>query len=305
MLSRRDIEKELGKGISIVPLREGNIKENSINVTIGEYAWTQGTGAVCWCGEETFHIKEGETSDKETFTFEKGTSSILEVGEGTKKRKYLVLLPHQTTIVETEEVIGIGNHVGGAVHSKVGVVVQGIGDTGTMLGPGYCGHLMISLHNITDDVVALRVGETFVSLTFDYLTTQVVRTSNTVSSHYDKLLEYGVRLSSDDRNYFSEDWKANFAAIRDRMIESIEYKAYKKKIRRNAWKEFRKYLNKRNVIAAAVTICLFFLLYYLAQKMDSTLSEAVWVDRFWNVGCSGFVGSFLIGFYKFLTDKKG
>lgn len=305
MLSRRDIEKELGKGISIVPLVEENIKENSINVTISEYAWTQGTGTVCWYGEETFRIKKEGTGARKTFTFGKGKSSIWEVGERGKKRKYLILLPHQTTIVETEEVIGIGNHVGGAVHSKVGVVVQGIGDTGTMLGPGYCGHLMISLHNITDDVVALRVGETFVSLTFDYLTTQVVRTSNTVSSHYDKLFEYGVKLSRDDRNYFLEDWKANFAAIRDRMIESIEYKAYKKKIRRNAWKEFRKYLNKRNVIAAAVTICLFFLLYYLAQKMDSMLQESVWVDRFWNVGCSGFVGSFLIGFYKFLTDKKG
>ena len=32
MLSRRDIEKELGKGINIYPLVRENIKENSINL---------------------------------------------------------------------------------------------------------------------------------------------------------------------------------------------------------------------------------------------------------------------------------
>lgn len=34
MLSRRDIEKELGKGINIVPLIQENFKENSINLTV-------------------------------------------------------------------------------------------------------------------------------------------------------------------------------------------------------------------------------------------------------------------------------
>ena len=42
MLSRRDIEKELGKGINIVPVIRENFKENSINLTASKNAWTMG-----------------------------------------------------------------------------------------------------------------------------------------------------------------------------------------------------------------------------------------------------------------------
>ena len=41
MLSRNDIEREIGKGINIVPLITSNIKENSINLTIGQNGWAK------------------------------------------------------------------------------------------------------------------------------------------------------------------------------------------------------------------------------------------------------------------------
>lgn len=93
--------------------------------------------------------------------------------KGDSRNQYIVLLPHTTTLIETTEVLGVTNNIGGALHSKVGLVSKGIGHIGTMLGPGYCGHLLIALHNITDDAIAIKVGSTFVSLAFDYLTTQV------------------------------------------------------------------------------------------------------------------------------------
>ena len=46
MLSRRDIEKELGKGINIIPVIRDNFKENSINLTASQNAWTMGEGSI-------------------------------------------------------------------------------------------------------------------------------------------------------------------------------------------------------------------------------------------------------------------
>lgn len=308
ILSRRDIEKELGKGLSIYPFHSENIKENSLNVTISDYAWCQSDMTVYWYGDNDFSIIEDRKKQKlRTHTFRKGEKSIFIIPKSFShgvERKYLILCPHQTTLLETEEVIGIGNTLGGAVHSKVGIVANGVGDTGTMLGPGYCGHLMISLHNITNDIVALPVGDTFVSLTFDYLTTQVVRTSATVSGHYDRLLEHGCTLTSEDKRFFEEDWKSNFGLIQEKMSESADFKEYKKKMKKGAWKEFRKYINKKNIIAICCVFALFFGLYFLARYIDDCYNQTTWVDRFWNIGCSGLLGTVLVGLWRFLRDKK-
>lgn len=58
MLSKRDIEKELGKGINIVPVIRDNFKENSINLTVSENAWTQSSATVYWYGGESFGLKD-------------------------------------------------------------------------------------------------------------------------------------------------------------------------------------------------------------------------------------------------------
>ena len=39
MLSKKDIERELGKGIAIVPFSATNVKDNSVNLTASKYAW--------------------------------------------------------------------------------------------------------------------------------------------------------------------------------------------------------------------------------------------------------------------------
>lgn len=305
MLSRRDIQKELGKGLSLYPLRDSNIKENSINVTISKFAWCQGDAVVYWYGDGKFSVSDKKGKVKGTRNFKKGQRAVFtEFRNHVEENSYLLLFPHQATIVETEEVIGIGNQIGGAVHSKVGVVAQGVGDTGTMLGPGYCGHLMITLHNITDEVIALQVGTTFVSLTFNYLNTQVARTSNTSPSHYDRLLEHGCELTQEEKDYFSVDWKGNFLMIQEKMQDSDEYKNYMRHVKNNSWKEFCKYINRKNIIAIVAVVIIFLLLHRGAQMLDSHFKQAVWVDRFWNVGCSGLVGTLLIGLWRFLTDKK-
>lgn len=304
MLSRRDIEKELGKGINIYPVIRDNFKENSINLTASQNAWTMGNCTVYHNGEDNFSLEETKQK-KKARTLTKGDSCIFEEKENGKKHtKYIVLLPHSTTLIETTEVIGVGSYIGGALHSKVGLVSKGIGHIGTMLGPGYCGHLLVALHNITDEVMAIKVGSTFVSLAFDYLTTQVIRTSSTISGHLDKFPELGIRIDEGTRSFLTEDWKCNIESIREKMQESLAYKEYRKHIRNSTWKECKKYINKRNVVAVLACIMAFYLLHFLAVRVDAQLATPKWVDRFWNIGCSGLLGTILIAMFNFLKDRK-
>lgn len=304
MLSKRDIEKELGKGINIFPVIRDNFKENSINLTASANAWTQTNATVYWYGGESFGL-EDKPVKKGTKNFRHGSKCIFTITRKNQtQEKYIILLPHTTTLIETTEVIGVANNIGGALHSKVGLVAKGIGHIGTMLGPGFCGHLLVSLHNITDNVIPLKVGTTFVSLSLDYLTTQVIRTSSTTSGHVDKFSELGITIDEDTRSFLTADWKSNIEGIREKMCESESYKSYKKHIRQNSWKEIRKYLNRRNIFAVLIIIVVFIVLLSLATYVDCKTGTNVWVERFWNVGCSGLVGSLLVGIYNFIKDKK-
>lgn len=306
MLSKRDIEKELGKGINIFPVKRENFKENSINLTASQNAWTMGEGTVYWSSGTNFSVKES-AKKKSAKTFSKGNNCVVNGGQEQSKKlhsRYIVLLPHATTLIETTEVLGVANNIGGTLHSKVGLVSKGIGHIGTMLGPGYCGHLLIALHNITDEALAIRVGSTFVSLAFDYLTTQVERTSATTSGHVDKFPELGINIDEETRSYLTDDWKSNINGIRDRMCESKEYKEYKKHIRENTWRELKKYVNKRNIIAIAVVVAAIAIIYSGAVYLDKGLETPIWVDRFWNIGFSGILGSLVIALWNFIKDKK-
>lgn len=303
MLSRRDIEKELGKGINIVPIIRDNFKENSINLTASQNAWTMGSGTVYWFGGTKFSVHE-PTGKKRAKTFSKGSNCVFWDRQGDQHNSYIVLLPHSTTLIETSEVLGVANNIGGALHSKVGLVSKGIGHIGTMLGPGYCGHLLIALHNITDEAIAIKVGSTFVSLSFDYLTTQVMRTSSTVSGHLDKFPELGININEETRSYLTADWKSNIEGIREKMCESEAYKDYKKHIRENSWKELKKYISKRNVVAVFVIAVVIIGIYFGAVMLDKKLESPIWVDRFWNVGFSGIIGSLIIALWNFIKDKK-
>ena len=299
MLSRRDIQKELGKGINIYPLIPDNIKENSINFTISSNCWTEDSSDVYWYGNDNFNISKN-ANFKKTFSIKKGNTCVVNVGTSNHPQKYVLLLPHTTTSIETKEVIGVGNNIGGALHSKVGLVSKGIGHIGTMLGPGFCGHLLISLHNITNNVIALKVGSTFVSISFDYLETEVERTSSTISGHVDKFSDLGIKINDNTRDYLTKDWKNNINEIRDKMLSSDEYKQYKEHTRKEKWKNFYNYFSKKNIIDCICVVVLFFTLLYAATYIDRKTGTNTWVDRFWNVGCPGIVCSLLISFFKFL-----
>ncbi len=211
MLSKIDIEKQIGKGISIVPFKRDNIKENSINFTISNIAWT---------------------------LVPKNTGNGYNKAKPACHSGILTLEPHSTTIVYTEEVVALNNRFGGSFHAKVGVVSKGVIFSSTMIGPSYCGQLMIALQNPTDNKIKLNVGDTFISLILNKLDTKInkAHTNSNTGGHTGKLATLGIENADNEIRIIDEDWKKNISSIQQRMKDESDYISLKKELNRRKTK---------------------------------------------------------------------
>lgn len=270
MLSHLDIEKELGKGINIVPFNSDNLKENSINLCTSKMAWTLSSGTIYYDGEYNLSSRNNTKKTLTQRKFSKGGSAVL--GD------YIVLLPFSTTLIETKEVLGIANYIGGTYHSKVSMVSIGIGHIGTMLGPNFNGHSLIALHNISPDPIKLKIGESFVSIVFHKLDTPIVTNNATENAHLSRLTSYGVHPTKDEIDYLDKDWKKKFDSIQDGMLEDKNFIAFQKHIKSNKHKRFKRFLKPTILIPTLIALCIILVLGIYSIKTfietkDSTLLE--------------------------------
>ena len=72
MLSKNDILKELGKGICVYPLNLDNIKENSLNLCVGRFAWATISKGIYCCEQEygkneRFSLEKSDRYTKSVF----------------------------------------------------------------------------------------------------------------------------------------------------------------------------------------------------------------------------------------------
>lgn len=155
MLSIEDIYREVGKNIFICPLNTDNFRDNSIDLTASEFAWT--------------------SDGVNIFNEEKGMIQVP---------------PYKTACILTKEAIYVSERIGGTYHSRVSLTKKGFGHIGTMLDPKYCGQSLIMLHNTTDHNLELKEGERLVSLAFYYLETPIgEEIRSTPPSHSNKIAE--------------------------------------------------------------------------------------------------------------------
>lgn len=296
MFSRFDIEKEIGKGINIYPFHEKNIKENSINLTLSHNAWAMTDGIITLnkdkSGIKTTR-KEGEPEDS-VITIKRGEKSLLKL----KGKDYVVFLPHQTTNIETSEVLAVSNYIGGTLHSKVGLVCKGLGHIGTMLGPNYCGHLLIAIHNITDCPIILPVGETFVSIAFYKLDRISGNHNSNISGHIDKLSELKINIDESTRAYLLEDWKTSIETVREKLCESKEYKDFMKKQLKRRIKSLMRFINIKNVLILLFMISITIAFYFLAGYLDKVNKTGIWIERFWTL----FIAGILVPFFSLIIN---
>lgn len=300
MLSEKDINRELGKGINIYPFNSDNIKENSINLSSSNYCWSMTKGKCYFDTEGQLFTTNNKNNSLKEIQCQKGKNCVKKINN----IEYIILLPYSTTLIETKEVIGIDNYIGGTCHSKVGIISQGIGDIETMFGPNFCGHFLISLHNSTNRPKKIEVGKTIVSLVFHYLDTPIDRDNSTIGAHIDKMSSLGIVLSPSETEELTTDWKRNLGDIRSKMKESKEYKDHEKQLKGKNNTDLKKYFNMRNLVIFIVLISILVIMYKICGYMDTKNKNAVWTNRFWDVGCSGIIVMIIQLVFGFIKPKN-
>lgn len=297
MLSKIDIEKQLGNDINLFPFYPDNIKENSINLSASKYAWTMSKGSIHIDPKTENIFSNSNRNNLMHKSFTKGKSAIVRIN----KKDYIVLLPFSTTLIETEEVIAVNNNIGGTFHSKVGLVSQGTGHIGTMLGPNFSGHCLVAIHNISSEPIKIKVGSTFVSVVFHYLNTPIQSANPTRSGHTDKMSMLGIMLTDEASSFLNEDWKCNFKSVRDKFRESDDFIKFKKSLYNKKFRNWKVFFSKKNIILSSLIILIFGGSYLFSVLLDKNLDTPVWVDRFFTVGCSGIfvtILSFILSKFK-------
>lgn len=286
MLSKIDIIKELSRNINIYPLKKENLKENSINLSASFCAWATISGDVFI--DKNGNVKSYNINNSKNYKkihLSKGRSAVREInGELT-----IILLPLSTTLIETEEVLSISNKIGGTYHSKVGIASQGTGHIGTMLGPNFSGHSLIAVHNVSQYPLTIKVGDTFVSVAFNYLDTPLKHNSNSnLNAHIDKLISYGIKLTTEENDFLNEEWKRDILKVKNKMLNNSLKKDIKD-LKRENLKTYNldKFKRLLSLIFPIILVCIILI---IIDEICGT-QFTPWLL---NVGLSGIIISIVI-----------
>ena len=194
LLSDEDIKKEIGRNIFIHPFKERHIRGASINLSVSKLAWIR----------EDKEVKSAYDSNKE-----------------------LIIIPaNSTALIETNEIIHVSNIIGGTFHSKVALVAKGLGHIGTTLDPGWIGNCLITIHNHSNSVIKLAVGDTFISLKLFYVNTPSKFVNNNIHGRPELL---GKNLTNVEKTFFDEDIRTNIISLKEVFHKSASYQAFQKK----------------------------------------------------------------------------
>ncbi|WP_347489272.1 hypothetical protein ABDB91_18900 [Desulfoscipio sp. XC116] len=197
VLSIEDIKCEIGNNLFIYPLKEDNIKGNSVNLTVSKFAWSI---------QSKKSIYNQETNE-------------------------VIINPNDSALIYTNEAIYVTNKIGGTYHSKVSLVAQGAGHIGTTLDPQYMGLSLITVHNHhPKDHIKLKVGSSFVSIVFHYL-----KTPPYSIAHNNTPGQIGI-LNGYDIKEFSKwaeerDWANETRKLINKVKNSPELKDLKESLR--------------------------------------------------------------------------
>lgn len=214
MLSIVDIKRNLGKNIYIYPLTTSSIKSNSVDLHASKFAWSATTKKSLFNG-----------SDK------------------------IIIPPHDTALIYTQEAIYVSNKIGGTYHSKVRLVSDGLGHIGTSLDAQYIGLSIIAIHNITNTTKELQVGNEFVTITFFYL-----HSDDYIDAiSHDNPPGHPIIISEFENVKEFQDWEEQNRWCRNKgelyhaMTTSPEYKECKNQFEKEQVVFNRKYIKRKSV----------------------------------------------------------
>jgi len=233
VLSDRDIKRELGKNLLIYPLRSSSIKGASINLNASKHAWSLKTKATI-------------TQDN-----------------------VIIIAPHDTGLIETEETVAVSGRLAGTYHSRVKIVSSGGGHVGTTLNPYWIGHSLIAIHNHTDENIKIKVGEPFVTLVLHYLKRPAKRREENPAGREDIL--HAFSLSQETTDWLNEEPHStrNWDDLKKLMETEPDYC----KLKRQGYK--RKILTAAGLILVALLLGLILALCPPTSRLYNVLSVAL------------------------------
>jgi deoxycytidine triphosphate deaminase len=195
LLSNVDIIYEIKKkNLAIYPFDEKTIRGSSINLRASSLAWS----------------------------INKKKSAI--EYDANKKKEIIKILPHDTTLIETREILAISLNIAGTFHSRVRITSQGTGHIGTTLNPGWTGQLLIAIHNHTDNLQTIDVGEHFATVMFYYLKTKSTLSDVNKTSRQDVLGLYNIELTSEESKLLDETAEVNdLKSLHNKMSSLDKY----------------------------------------------------------------------------------
>ncbi|CAH0310193.1 hypothetical protein ACIQW7_27915 [Peribacillus simplex] len=190
LLSNNDIKRELikAKKLSIYPLILENIKASSINLTASAHAWDI-----------------------------KGNSVV------SQDKKKIIVKASTTVSIHTQEAIWVSRRIGGTYHPRVSMVAKGLSNISTTLDPQWYGLSLVTVSNITDQDIEIKVGEGFVSVMLYYLNSPAEKGNiDNQASRPDLYSRF--KLTDDDRDFLNQQWHKNHPSIVAKMKSSDTYK---------------------------------------------------------------------------------
>lgn len=303
MLSNIDIQNELGKNLIIYPLRRDNIKGNTINLTASNLAWSLKGGVIKQKKYLDYKLPLKAAKVEQSIAIKPNASIIFERPNNGKQ--VIVIPPHDTALIETEEVISVTNKIGGTYHSKVGLVSMGTGHIGTTLDPLYTGQSLIAIHNHTDDSLEIEVGSTFVSLILFYLNTDSTYPGTNQHGHVNLLTKLGIALTPEENDVLVMEWKEKWELLKPIFIDTEEYKKLEKERLEAIGRPI--YLTKKfikTVVFPVVVLIVFIMIApYLYDKYilkDLMMPNFNWVK---NVALSGLFVVIIASISKYSFDR--
>lgn len=172
-----------------------------------------------------------------------------------------------------------------------------------MVGPNFSGESLIAIHNISDDLIHIKCGDSFVSVVFHYLDTSYEKMNSTVSGHTDKFSELGIILTPEESAELNADWKKQPSEVKHKLQESSEYEELKKIIKKQKRESIKKYFRIKNIIFIIITVAIIVGLGFFVNWVDVQNNNTIWGDRYWNVCLSGALVSVISFFLKHISDK--
>lgn len=147
---------------------------------------------------------------------------------GKKEASFLVIPPHDTGLILTNETVAITEKYGGLFHAIVKDVSYGRGHIATTLNPGWYGKPLVAVHNHTDKSLMVQLNSRFVKLSFHELKSKATLRPNDLGSRSD-IVDHLKLYRSNEYNEISNFFIGNgvdlkyllktFNAIRKGKIE--------------------------------------------------------------------------------------